>query len=594
VPAPLGAILLCDENLSADEHNLVVLLDFFGIPWKTAKTTEMLASTEDGRFSRYCILSSASRMATALDTIAVPEAGLPSWLSKANSVYIYDFEETAPCRKLLRYLSGTVDGEILRPIVPEARLTVTDDFPEMCGPMSGLQLPAKQTEIDNCFDVRLREWEHQSIISADCGHKFLSVKRDGVRFFLNASHGIIDISAPATKYFEVKDNFCRAVPIVMYLKWAFAGICWGGVAETWGCLIVDDPILKARYGFLSFSEALELMDTHNFTTAIAFIPWNWKRTKRRTVQQFKSRADKLSLCVHGCDHSGGEFAARSSALLNRRIKTARQRMESLSQRTSLVYDNIMVFPQGMFSPEAGRALKLNGMVAAANTEVAPSGGAPNETTIADLWDVAIMKYGTFPIFTRRYLTHGVENFAFDALLGKPCLIVAHHEVFKDRGRELAEFIAKLNSLKWNLRWCSLGEVIRHCFKIRRCVEGTCAIQMYAQHLVIENTFPVPIEAVVMKEEGEPNCVEAVEVNQKVIQHSYENRQLKFKITISPGERVETRVTYLDKLDLDSGKDDVAYRLKTGVRRHLSEFRDDYISRSDFLYAMAAKVKRLLN
>ncbi len=101
------------------------------------------------------------------------------------------------------------------------------------------------------------------------------------------------------------------------------------------------------------------------------------------------------------------------------------------------HDHIMVFPQGMFSPEAGRALKLNGIVAAVNTEVAPSGGAANDTKIADLWDVAIMKYGSFPIFTRRYLTHGVENFAFDALLGKPCLMVAHHEVFKDRGRELS-------------------------------------------------------------------------------------------------------------------------------------------------------------
>ena len=62
-----------------------------------------------------------------------------------------------------------------------------------------------------------------------------------------------------------------------------------------------------------------------------------------------------------------------------------------------------------------------------NTEVAPAQRAANETTIADLWSVAIMRYGSFPIITRRYPSHGIENFAFDALLGKPCLIAAHHD-----------------------------------------------------------------------------------------------------------------------------------------------------------------------
>jgi hypothetical protein len=269
-------------------------------------------------------------------------------------------------------------------------------------------------------------------------------------------------------------------------------------------------------------------------------------------------------------------------------------MESLTRKTLLPHDNIMVFPQGMFSPEAGRVLKLNGIVAAVNTEVAPSGDAVNETEIADLWDVAIMKYGSFPIFTRRYLTHGVENFAFDALLGKPCLMVAHHEVFKNCGRELVEFIGKLNSLKWNLRWCSLGEVIRHSSRIRNSIEGKCAIQMYGKQLEIENTLTAPVEAVVMKAETDPICVAAVNVNQESVQYSYGDGQLIFRVTMRPGERVEVRVTYFDKLDLDSSKDGIAYRIKMGVRRHLSEFRDNYVSHNDLLYTLAARITRMLN
>ena len=597
VPAPLGAILLCDENLSTDERNLTALLDFFGITWRAAKTGEITSEclrAEGGSLPRYCILSSASHLSATLERVLGSNADLPAWILNASSVYIYDFQETTLCIKLLRFLTNTTEGHIRKPVAPEAHLAVTENFPEMCGPMSGLQLSVKLTEKDYCFGVPPQAGEYQSIVSANCGEIYLSVIRSGARFFLSASSGIIDISAPAAKYFEVKDHFCRAVPIVMYLKWAFASFCWRGPAETRGCLIVDDPLLKPRYGFLRFRDALELMDSHNFTTSIAFIPWNWRRTNHETVHQFKSRADRLSLCVHGCDHSGGEFAVRSAGLLNKRIKTAKQRMESLAQRTLLPHDNIMVFPQGMFSPEAGRALKLNGIVAAVNTEVAPSGGAANETKIADLWDVAIMKYGSFPIFTRRYLTHGVENFAFDALLGKPCLMVAHHEVFKDCGRELAEFIGKLNSLKWDLRWCSLGEVIRHSSKIRNFIEGTCAIQMYSKQVEIENTLTAPVKAVVMKEETDPSCVAAVKVNQDSIQYSYGDGRLIFKVMMRPGERVEVRVTYFDKLDLDSRKDGIAYRMKMGVRRHLSEFRDNYISQNDLLDTTAARVKRLLN
>lgn len=589
------ALLLCEGKLSPDERNLTALLDFFRIPWKAVGPREMTpecASAESDGFQGFCILSSAARMAAVLQTIEGRDAGLPAWMLSASSVYVYGFQDTIPSRMLLRFLTGAPDGEIRKPVAREARVSVTSDFPEMCGPMSGIHASVHLAENDFYFEFKEQTEERQCIIAANCGEIFVSLRRSGVQFFLNACAETVDIGAAAPKYFDVREHFCSAVPVAMYLKWAFTDICWRG-AEIRACLIVDDPLLKPRYGFLRFNDALELMESHNFTTTIAFIPWNWRRTNHQTVRQFQLHNDRLSLCVHGCDHTAGEFAARSTAELNRRIKTAGQRMESLSQRTSLPYDKIMVFPQGAFSPEAGHALKLNGFVAAVNTEVAPSGGAGNETKIADLWDIAIMKYGTFPIFTRRYLTHGIENFAFDALLGKPCLMVAHHEVFKAQARELREFIGRLNSLKWNLRWCSLGDAISHSFKIRKDGQRR-AIQMYAARLVIENPSAEPREAVVMKEERDPDCVKAVMVNETILDHVWEGDRLQFKLTMPPGQRAEVHIIYFDKLDLDRRNDGVAYSIRTGARRHLSELRDNYVSQSDFLYATAAKFKRLLN
>jgi hypothetical protein len=402
----------------------------------------------------------------------------------------------------------------------------------------------------------------------------------------------VDLSSTSATFFDVKKLFCEAVPTAMYLKWAFRDSCWTG-PETSGCLIVDDPVLKPRYGFLHFRETLDLMGKYNFTTTIAFIPWNWRRTNPRTVVAFQRRPDRFSLAVHGCDHTASEFATRSTAVLNRRIKAANQRMESLCQRTSLQFDRVMVFPQGAFSPETGFALKLNGFIAAVNTEVAPANNARNETTIADLWNVAIMKYGTFPIFTRRYLSHGIENFAFDALLGKPCLIAAHHDVFKGHGSDLVAFIARLNSLNWNLRWRSLGEAMSHSFKVRNEANGTVDIQMFAKSLVMENRSMEPQEAVLMKEEGNLDCVKAVVVNQTTIDFGHDGRNLQFRVKLYPREVKEARVVYSDNLDISPVTDGMGYSFKTCIRRYLSEFRDNYVSQSDFLRKSTGTIRRLL-
>jgi len=44
-------------------------------------------------------------------------------------------------------------------------------------------------------------------------------------------------------------------------------------------------------------------------------------------------------------------------------------------------------------------------------------------------------------------------------------------------------------------------------------------------------------------------------------------------------------------DWDNGG--IGYKVKTRLRRHLSEFRDNYVSQSDFLYKNAIRIKQHL-
>lgn len=544
------AVLLCREELSAGERNLGKIVEFFGIsltPVLLRGSASSVALPPGIGRREFCVLSSAACMAQTLQG----SDELPGWIKEAHSVYVYGFDDAEPCVRLLRLVCGDSAAKLRRPGAASISVSVTPDHPDMCGPLSGLQITAQATGGERVFEVHDRAGQFQTIVAADGGELFCAVTCQGVRFYLNAPWTTIDITARASGYFDVRRHFASAVPIVLYLRWALDQA--KPHSETPACLIVDDPLLKPRYGFLQFGKALELMDRHNFTMTIAFIPWNWKRTSRRTVEMFKKRRDRFALAVHGCDHTASEFASRSSARLHEKSRVAVERMESLTERTGLAYERIMVFPQGEFSPEAGRALKLNNFVAAVNTEVVPSQGEGNETTIADLWQVAIMKYGDFPIFTRRYLTHGIENFAFDALLGKPCLVVAHHDVFKDGGRELAEFVDQLNSLNWDLRWRTLGDVLRRSFGGGSQNAGEATIEIYANDLMVPNPSNRPVGAAVLKRKADPDCVQ----------------------------------------DAKAGDDSLSYRLKTRARRYLSEFRDNYLSQSPLLHDAAVRLKALV-
>jgi hypothetical protein len=595
IPQLASALLLCGKTLSSQDRNIKQLLDFFAIPSKTVTLVEIAGNgglSGDVDSGNFCIFASAALVAEGIEGFDDSGGSLPGWMMQAGSIYIYGFQANAACKQLLRFLTRDPRSDIRDLTTLRTSMSVTNDFPEMCGPLSGMSFALEPSEGDMLFDVPSKGQATGSIIAANDGEVFLATTCRGVRFYLNACCKIVDIGAPAPDYFDVRTFFCSAVPITMYLKWAFRDICWNS-AETNACLIIDDPLLQPRYGFLQFRETMELMDKQKFAMTVAFIPWNWRRTNDSTVNIFRQSPERVSLCIHGCDHTAGELASRSTALLNRRIKAASQRMELLRHRTSLHHDPVMVFPQGKFSPEIGRALKLNGFVAAVNTEVAPANDARNDTKIADLWDVAIMKYGTFPIFTRRYLTHGLVNFAFDALIGKPCLIAGHHDLFKDHGRELLDFVTKLNSLKCNLRWRPLGDAIDHSFKVRKQLDGTGMIQMYAEKLVIENSSTESREVIFMKEENEFDCVKAVMTNQTVVDCSYDGQYLKFRVEVLPKETAEVRVIYVDNLGVDASRDGLAYNIKTRARRYLSEFRDNYLSRSDFVLESAIRVKRLL-
>ena len=566
------ALLLRGDAQSPNDRNLSEILDSFEIPWTTLTITEAngdnVAALTAGH-PQFSILTSAPCLAEVLQR-SKTEA-LPTWLAAAASIYVYGFEATDPCQVLLRQITGDPEAAVRGSNPGPMSVSITDAFPEMCGPMSGLRIQLERGAADAALVVRNSQL--QSIIGAPDGHLLAAFTHSGARFFADSSLTMVDIRERTATYFDVKKRFAGAVPIVMYLKWAFRDVCLTS-AETSACLIIDDPPLWPRYGLLDFDDLLQLADKLTFATTIAFIPWNWRRTDRDTVAAFRESSGKLSVCVHGCDHTGGEFAARSPELLDRKLKTARTRMQALRRNTALDYENVMVFPQGAFSPEAASALKRNGFTAAVNTEVAPANDALNETTLADLWSVAIVRYGRFPIFTRRYIHHGIENFAFDGLLGKPCFIAGHHDLLRGRGSELAAFLRLLASLQWKLCWRPLEHAVQRSYGLRPDGD-TILVKMLAERLVFENGGPTTRRICVMKPEPQVASLKGVEVNQSLIAYEYIDGYVRVVVDVPPGGSADIRCVYREQLHGSPASESIRYRFGVAIRRYLSELRDNY-------------------
>jgi hypothetical protein len=336
-------------------------------------------------------------------------------------------------------------------------------------------------------------------------------------------------------------------------------------------------VLKSTHGFVNFQELLSLMKGHNFSTNIAFIPWNWRRSTPEVIRLFRGNPENYSISVHGCDHTRAEFGSSDRQRLYWKTQQALERMNRHESITGIRHDRVMVFPQGIFSEAAMSALKHTDLIAAVNNDVICAEPHPRAITISDVWDIAVMRYSNFPIFTRRYPWEEVENFAFDVLLGKPAIIVIHHDYCSDRCRRLVDFIQGLNALKCALEWRSLGEVVRRSYRQRRLSPTLMEVEMYGKELRLENRSRQPQRYLIRRRESEPLSIKEVLAEGRTIIWNSAKDGINFEVELEPGENtiVEIRFDELRGNGAYTGK--FLDKAKAMARRYLSEIRDNHIT-----------------
>ena len=351
--------------------------------------------------------------------------------------------------------------------------------------------------------------------------------------------------------------------------------------------MIDDPLLKPRHGFVDFQELLSLMKRHNFSTNIAFIPWNWRRCAPEVVRLFRENPERFSVSVHGCDHTRAEFGSSNEERLYWKTQQALERMNRHEAITGIPHDPVMVFPQGIFSEAAMNALKRTNLIASVNNDIISADPCRRTIKVSDVWDIAVMGY-SFPLFTRRYPWEGIENFAFDALLGKPAIAVIHHDYCSDHCERLVNFIQQVNALRCAPTWRNLGDVVRRSCRQREISPGTIEVEMYGTELRVENRSQELKRFLIRRRDCEPSAIHRICAGSQEIAWKPVEGHIDFEVALNPDESKVLAVRFREPKVNGHHNSTLYRRAGTALRRYLCEARDNYFVPGRY------RISRLLN
>jgi hypothetical protein len=480
----------------------------------------------------------------------------------------------------------------LRPI-EEAGLSyeIGSGHKEVSEAFSGLTFgPVNQTN-DRVFVENAEARAVQTHISIGGRPFFASIQRERAEVFFLAGANVADLSAnvggrPLAEYFS------QLMPAAMFIRYAFREQCWHP-NQHHATLVIDDPLLRKDYGFLNYERLLALMDECNFHTSIAFIPFNYRRNSPGIARMFRERPDRLSICFHGNDHTAAEFASKESGLLNAMLTVAESRMDAHQKETGIRCDHVMVFPQGNFSRDAMAALQAHNFSAAVNSGPYPR-GEESGLSLSDFMEPAILKYGGFPLFLRKYPREiALQDIAFNLFFGKPVLIVEHHEIFKDP-QSLTQLVSRINTLAPEIRWSNLQASVENSYLRRWTKDGTLEVRAYTNAGKIENTSKNILRcSVEWPGYGEIPAEKVLLDGAPWHDSRTDDKGTRLFFDVSPGGSREFSVVYQNNFGLSDANRRVPWKAKAFLRRRLSELRDNHLSKSPGLLAFAKALQRTL-
>ncbi len=461
------------------------------------------------------------------------------------------------------------------------------NFPKDSGALSEeLASYSFPREPDETFGLNISSAANaDEIMRLDQASTFVRVKVGKANIFVWATKSVFDVRKllAAEKEFELAAD--KYIPAIIFLRFAFGDQCWRNPNPGAG-IVIDDPLLKNNYGFIDFPRLLTSARQHNYHVTLAFIPWNHRRSRASNTRMFLDHADCFGVCIHGCDHTKREFGSADYEDLLSRNFVARQRMEQHHEQTGLVSEPLMVCPQEQYSVEAMRAFadsrQFAGVVC---TACMPRNLTAPSICGADLLLAAQDSFFGIPVFKRHYWSE-ISVFAMALFLGKPAILVEHHEFFRNGPGGTEIFAAGLSQIHPAIKWGSLAETVARTHSRRRLAADSWEVRFFTDDFKLEHSGETPAEYRLVRRIPATTLIRHVTVNGVEIPfvHQGDKVTFNFQANVRQVYQVHVEVTPIQPEKKYSAG--IKYRASVSFRRALSEFRDNFIARNDFILRIA--------
>jgi hypothetical protein len=570
-------VLVHHEEKSETEQNLCGIAGILGIETVLVRVGPLGVTADPlpHQLQAATALAISASAFCAVETLGLISGDL-SELTRgaAKNILLYGFQSNRAHADLVARLTGAAVRAITA--IPNAtRSSFPRDGGPLVGPLSGCDFEREPAPLDVGFELEAGTGVQRIL---EVGHTpvFIRLERAGNPLFLWAHAD--PIPGPETPIAEADlvRRCDRFVPALVFLRSAFDGHCWENPIKT-ARVIIDDPLLKRRYGFIRYEELFRSMRRLGCGVTTAFIPWNWQRTTRRDARLFAPFLPDHSLCVHGCDHTGNEFGEGSEYQLAAKALAALERMDNHRDRTALGSSRVMVFPQGKFSTVAMRALRRAGFLAVVNTTRVPVDCPGDAVTLAQELQPAVTCYSGLPLFKRRYPAD-LQACALDLFLGRPAHIVEHHGWFRHGCGDFERCVEWLKAVQPGLSWPSLEVALPRQHLRRMSTGGGIEIQFFTPQFSFENPLDQAASYVFSKPEPDPSLVGSVTVDGNPVACDRVDGVVRFCFRLQPRQSMAVAVNVANCPEGVRWSPPFKYRVRVGLRRALSEMRDNHLAR----------------
>ena len=376
------------------------------------------------------------------------------------------------------------------------------------------------------------------------------------------------------------ERFATIAPAMMFVKYSAGDRGWHTV-QHYANLTIDDPWLREPYGHLNYRDLLHEMETHNFHTTIAFIPWNYARSEGDVVSLFRRHPDRFSVCIHGDNHDHKEFEDLVSKSFKVQIAALQQslaRMQQFKALTGIPYDMVFVFPHSIGPEVILTKLKEYNFLATVNSGNVPMDRhRPSESEF--ILRPVTVAFADFPSIVRYPAGVPVSSgfLRISAFLGNPLLFYGHQDLFTN-GIDAFDHIAdEVNDIEPDMRWRSLGDVVRHLYLIRASGERRFEILAFGRAISLTNSSTQEEMFWVRKRESSVASIASVTVDGQAQPITVSGGYLQAQVVVPARSTRTFEIRYRNDLNL-AFIPTANSSLRIYLLRKLSDFRDIALSK----------------